>query len=865
MTAPLVTRAMSEGFPKNESLQENAYSDAPSRLKGVVKKAAQAAAFYSALAGPSQQLNVSGYETEPSTGGAPAEQVNKTLRDPAAIEAQILTELPDAKDPQQVAELLDLLKECPSCGKERDLRTLYATILFERLPGREALRLSHYTDILPERDRKHLLTHAIRNVADTMEEFDLLIPATFNNYVSLFTPQELSALAINHLVRFPLSFAHTIGTHPEIRAILHAEEDRLRTRFARDDVHFEELTNETLAELTETYGEKATATLLATWEIGGKNVLHRVSSEIARTFDLSTIEQLFVTEGAISADPYTLLAILHERQSHEDNARFESLMVHAIEQVSEYPYPQVTLREAEKLHTYLHDRVGTYSSMIIDAMGACVSQGSYRALVDYHDRYAPHVIDAHKDLMHAALGDAASAAYDAGDFTAFVSLYPKLDPERRKNGFEEKYVMMLEVERREMRESVRERYGLKLDPEQPFQASHLPFPKHEMEQYLTRLVRRSIEATTLRGGQWKLHDREFARYYGHPFSSIPLDDLKSVLFHEEFARVLASTDLRLSYANVFMLAESVWKLTHGMEGKRTTSIEHAARETVTQLKEHLHDVVLGPGVKTIIATHEELSFDPETLRTRLHAGSGGFENDLLFIGKGVQMEKGVNVVKRDFLRTVKSAHKGPTTIILSGHGSPENFALSRNTAESLDRSLRSSPHNISYQELGDAIAHARNPDLRIMVFACYAYDYLRNLTDHIVKKGGFVPAIEVAETNEDRIGFYLPVENMTNEQKVSHFDPNEVIGSIIGHLYEKNEQTLTIEDLQKLQGRLLETHGLKVFLGKNPNKTKPANTGGDRTKQTKDRGTRSKADAGAGVLEIVREDSNAGHKTPPLA
>ncbi len=855
---------MSEGFPKHESPQQDASDDTPSRLKDMVKEAARAAVFYSALMGPSQQQNVSEHETEPSTGGTPTEQVSKTLRDPAAIEAHILTQLPDAKDPEQITELLELLKQCPSCGKERDLRTVYATILFERLPGREALRLSHYADVLPEKDRKRVLTKAIMNVTDTMEGFDLLIPATFKNYTPLLTHRELSGLVINHLVRFPLSFARTIGTDPEIRTILHTEEDRLRSRFAMGDVRFEELTDDLFAELTETYGEKATATLLATWEIGGNNVLHGVSSEIARTFDLSTIEQIFVTDGAISVDPYTLLAILHERGPREGDARFESLMTQAIEHVSGFAYPQVTLREAENLHTYLRDRESTYSLMIIDAMDACVSQGSYRALVEYYDRYARHVVDAHRDLMRTILGDAASAAYDAGDLTAFISLYSKLDPEIR-NGFEEKYVTMLEVERREMSESVRERYGLKLDPEQPFESSHLPFPKHEMEQYLTRLVRRSIEATTLRGEHWKLHDREFARYYGHSFISIPLEDLKSVLFHEEFAQALASTDLRLSYANVFMLAESVWKLAHGVKGERATSIARATHETLAQLKEHLHDVVLGPGVKTIIATHEEASFDPEILRKRLHAGSGGFENDFLFIGKGVRMEKDVNVIKRDFLHTVKTARKGQTTIILSGHGSPENFALSRNTAESLDRSLRSSPYNISYQELGDAIVQARNPELRIMVFACYSYDFLRNLTDHIVKKGGFVPAIEVSETNENRIGFYLPVEKMTHEQEVSRFDPNEVIETIIEHLYEKNEQALTVKDLQTLQGKFLETHGLKVFLGKNPNKTRPTDKKVDRKKQIKDRGTRSKAGTGAGVLEIVREDPNAGQHAPPLA
>ncbi len=815
-------------------------------------EAARNAALLAALLGTGANQET---RTDPATSGSEDVVTAYAHKDPAAVEAYILTELPNARDPDTVEGLLKLLRGCPSCGEESDIRSQYVLTLFDRLSPYDTLLLSDYTELIAStRDRKYVITRSIRELTKTMERYELVIPATFDNYASIFTDTELADIIVDHLVRFPVSFAHSLGTRPEIRTLLRSEEDRLRARFTDLDIAYENISADTLAELTSTYGEKATATLLAVWENESKDVLHGVTKEITKAFDISTIEQLFVDDHAVTTNPYALLAILHEHESTEDAAVSETLRLQAIDHIKTYPYPQVTLREAETLFTYLGDRTNVFSTLIIDAMQRCVSDGSYRALNYYHDRYAHHLEGGWKEFLNSILSDATSAAYDAGDFTAFDSLYQRLDPVE-KSRFEKKRDAMRATESVRVRDETRERYGLELDPQLPFDPSHLPFPRSEMERYLTRLVRRSIDATTLQGEGWALLGKGFTRYYGHSFISIPIDDLKGVLFHEEFGQALASTDMQLSYANVFMLAENVHRTVAG--AKEKTSVGKAARETLRILREHRHDVVIGPGVKTIIAAHAEESFDPEVLQARLHEGSGGFENDVLFSGKGMRLEGGVNVVKRGLLKTIANTRKGPTTIILSGHGLPTHIELDSNRVPAAGAAAVS-PNEITYQELGDALMRAKNPEMRVMVFACHSYDFLHNLTAYITRKGGTLPVLQVAETNEDRIGFYIPKEDVPEEKRVGFFDHNQVLDAIIQHLYEKNGQGLTVEDLQKLQGELLMSHAIKVML-RDVKKNVPAGTGSGQ-KHKNDAKKEQRSQTGK-VLEIVGTEDGAD-RTP---
>ncbi|MBP9749423.1 MAG: hypothetical protein KBD21_01735 [Candidatus Pacebacteria bacterium] len=770
-----------------------------------IARVARASAFAATLSGVAHQHAPENVHT-PSLENEGQTVTTHVAENPTAIEARILTALPDAQ-PDQVEALLVALKNCPSCGVETGMRPHYALTLFERLPAHEVLRLSSYSDVISDQEeRKYILAQAIKEVSNTHEHY-VLLAATYDSYASVFTDAELTDLFVRHLSRFPASFANTLGTRDDVRALLHSQEDSLRTHFKNADIHYEDMLG-TFTHIMEAYGESATATLLAVWGQNHDEVLYNVAPEIARSFNLSTIEQLFITDNMVEIDPYTLLEILYERTKPDPSERIDTLVTQAIEHINTYSYPQITLRNADKLLQQLSSHTEAYEYLIVHAMERCVQEGSYRALIEYYEHYANSVHGEAMEPMLDTLSNATWEAYSAGDYTSFLTLYDLLPKELQA---------AIEMERaiaenaRTNTSTEAERYGKEFDLQQPFDPSHLPFSRNEMERYLARTMHRAIEETTLQGG--RVHGEEFKKYYGHSFISVPIEDLNSVLYSDGFAHALETSDLRLTYANVFMLAEGIARMVRNMEKTHdSNSIERVASETLSALKKHQHDLIIGPGVKTIIATHRELSFDPSVLRDRVHGGAGGFEKDLLFVGKGVQYEDGVNVVKRDLLRTIAQSHKGATVILLSGHGSPEKFGLDGNTDGSLDRSLDISQQKITYQELGDALIQAHNPDMRVVLVACYSHDYLQNLTDYITQHGGVTPLLQVAGTNEGKVGFYYLAEHMSEHERTGLFDSQEFLDKLIIQTYEKTGQGITVEDIQQVQGSLLQTQGVGVFL-----------------------------------------------------
>ncbi|MBI4994264.1 hypothetical protein HZC21_01300 [Candidatus Peregrinibacteria bacterium] len=336
-----------------------------------------------------------------------------------------------------------------------------------------------------------------------------------------------------------------------------------------------------------------------------------------------------------------------------------------------------------------------------------------------------------------------------------------------------------------------EKRGIKNLPSQIIQRSDFPFDRE--------VLRFSILKA----------DRKPAAIFGFNESTlIPSDirfrDFEKIFFSEPAQNFFKLHAGKFTYMNAISVCKVIYrKLCKEGKAINDETIQEALAAIAEEREKVSRRELFGPHTKLIIFAHEEKRFDTDKIIQTIWKRSGGKEEDVVANEKGMYMEGKVNKRKERVLQAIREI-KSPTTILFEGHGSPENWAFARNTADDLDRSLAPSPTTINYKELGDAlIASGHIADVNLIGDTCLAYNFLMNLFQYIESKGvKEKPYVSISTANKEQlawgIGHRLDSRLLEAFFKVSKEDEPVTVG----HFFKAESLLWEFEDPALFVGRI---------------------------------------------------------------
>jgi len=279
-------------------------------------------------------------------------------------------------------------------------------------------------------------------------------------------------------------------------------------------------------------------------------------------------------------------------------------------------------------------------------------------------------------------------------------------------------------------------------PQQLIRRIDFPMDRKKFELYLLGANHKSIESTTFKKG-------------GYPLITISMPEFKKIFFSQTFQNFMEKQANKMSYMNAFSLTQAVYrKLEREKKALTEESIETTTESIFEQWERVGQRELFGPNTQLILFTHKEKRFDNKEILDKIYYRSGGKKENILVNAKGVEMEGGKNVMKERVLKAIRNS-KGSTTILFTGHGSPENWSFSANQANMLDQSLKPHPSSINYQELGDAIIASKNiKNINLVGDACFTYDYILNVFRYLESKGVIKkPYASISSSNKAKYGW----------------------------------------------------------------------------------------------------------------
>ena len=704
------------------------------------------------------------------------------------------------KDPEAIKSAIATLHVCPECIPDEEARIAYTYDLFGTLRAADLIMVAPFIDLIPEPELRHtLLYDALNTLAEN--------PATYKFLAERFETytQHIGDVALEHLfsTRFaqhPLEFANAFADNAVMQEIVRRDHPLLEMDPALLQASTSTLSG-SLDTLTAFYGHEFTARYLSSAQQNDRNALFTLRTEVEEQFSAEEREAL-LTNQLLASDPFTLLELVRDTPSDSERADEQHTHPTTLERITDaikhYAYPQITLRKADRIRELLASNPALHDEIVRTSMERCTDENNYQALLNYQHIYEETVSD--KDLLDAAYGYAAFAAYRRGDFYPFLSLHRSLS-EAAQATLAAEYAEVQYATEIKLSTEGQARYGHELKLALPFSADHVPFNRGDMTHYLTEIRRDSVMATAQAANTIVFHDQLFEGMYGEVPWATPYEQFNTILYDAGFATALRDTSLTLSYANVFMLVESVYgNLKEREVAADEATIGPMAREILTNLERVADVQILGPGTLSVFGAHAEAAFDIEHLK-KMHEIAGGEPGDMLYGAKGVELDgRDMARVKRELLSIISSVRDEPLTIILSGHGSPENWAFLANTPDDLDRSLAEEVQNISYIELAEAIRAAQNPQITLIVAACFSHDYVENLLHELQANEEAVPPLfSISEATEGNFAYYRNNAHLEAED----FQASTMLRAMVEVMKERGEgEGFRMQDLLEVQTRM---------------------------------------------------------------
>ncbi len=250
-------------------------------------------------------------------------------------------------------------------------------------------------------------------------------------------------------------------------------------------------------------------------------------------------------------------------------------------------------------------------------------------------------------------------------------------------------------------------------------------------------------------------DTEYKKDKGQPLVSIPIDDFRKVFYSNSFQDFISKQLGELTYMNVFSLAQDVYyRISEGEYDMNDDTIRQAVSEIYAEWEYVSERELFGPNTQLILFTHEDEKFNNDEVLEKVFFRSGGTKKNILANAKGMKIEDGKNIEKEKILDAIRNS-KGVTTVLFSGHGSPENWSFSNNQSDRLDHYLGRRAKSINYQELGDALIESGNiENINLIGATCSGYNYLVNLFEYLEQRGVHErPYVGISAASDGRHGY----------------------------------------------------------------------------------------------------------------
>jgi hypothetical protein len=344
-----------------------------------------------------------------------------------------------------------------------------------------------------------------------------------------------------------------------------------------------------------------------------------------------------------------------------------------------------------------------------------------------------------------------------------------------------------------------------------------------------------IRAMNSASAVWTQRSEHYER--GFKLVSTTCLEFNLVFFSESFQNLLKKQAGKITWMNAISLAQVTFR---AIEKNKMDITDENINKNVKEIGEKIFKKfeqsrnveLFGAKTNLILFTHQESRFDNGNIVEKIFEGAGGKKEKLLSNEKGVKMEEkqiitekitkwhedhggGINTKylnkllgSKDKNNTTKiltlysiANAKGPTTVLFSGHGSPENLGLDENTADNLNRGLKKNDIAINFKELGDAlIENGKIEDLNIIISACYSYNYILNLYGYLEKKGvKKKPRVGISCANNFRPGW-------SGGKEIDSFFLEAILNE------SKKGDPIKVDNVYKAEGRLFEKEDPAVFI-----------------------------------------------------
>ncbi|MBI2639073.1 hypothetical protein HYW83_05795 [Candidatus Peregrinibacteria bacterium] len=301
---------------------------------------------------------------------------------------------------------------------------------------------------------------------------------------------------------------------------------------------------------------------------------------------------------------------------------------------------------------------------------------------------------------------------------------------------------------------------------------------------------------------------------GYELINIPLDAFRRILYCQPFQNILRRYVRRISWMNAFSLAQGTYESlkAQGMQDAEMTDqrIQEIAEKMMNGMDRVRNRELFGPNTKLILFTHEEAQFDNDFILERLYFKRGGRKENTVS-AKGVRLDKnGKNIEKERTLEAIRRS-KGSTTVLFSGHGSPENWGFARNQSFALNRNLDPSPDTINYRELGDALMVSGNMEnMHLIGATCYAYDYFMNLFKYLRERGcKQQPYVSISAANKAKPAYGF-----------DPFSKQEIINDVFLNAVDqvtlaegRSQAPIVVDDVFKAESQVWRKTDPEVFIG----------------------------------------------------
>ncbi len=300
---------------------------------------------------------------------------------------------------------------------------------------------------------------------------------------------------------------------------------------------------------------------------------------------------------------------------------------------------------------------------------------------------------------------------------------------------------------------------------------------------------------------------------GHDLITTNQQRFEKVFFSDAFRSVIEQhVDTDTPWMRMFSLAQAIERRLQIQDMELTDENIATVAQELLHLKEKTDTrELLGPHTKVILFTHKEKRFKNDAIYAMLRR-AGVPEKNIIVNVKGTLIKNGKNVQKQAVLDALRDSRlQGQdVTVLFSGHGFAENWFFDNNKRpDNVDHDASYKlPRSINYDEMAQALIDGGNITRTNMIgLACYAYDYLQNMSSTL-KECDIAqrPYVSISTANKSVAGFGFGNANRPQ---------SDVDSMLLNALYESVPpgQPILLKDVYKAEAALWKFQDAGIMLG----------------------------------------------------